>query len=157
MLTILTFRADFDFSRPTENKLRWHDSVEGTNFELYIPKWRVPQPTPPVISVKIYDMSGIDPMQQLSPVQRRDLIANGLTQLEIDEVAAWLPATPRSEEHSDRPIVAAVYVDDDRDHRSVVRYSPIGEKPEVGQPYIPKSALPTRYPPKLILRVTWCY
>jgi hypothetical protein len=38
--------ALMDPSKTTDNKLRWQADVEGVNFKLYIPKWRVPRPWP---------------------------------------------------------------------------------------------------------------
>lgn len=38
-------------SKETDNKLRWHADVDGVAFQLYIPKWRVPQPWPNRIRV----------------------------------------------------------------------------------------------------------
>ena len=36
----------------TDSKLRWDADINGAPFELYIPKWRVPDPVPSVIRVR---------------------------------------------------------------------------------------------------------
>ncbi len=152
-----TFKCNLDLFKSTEQKLRWDEDVDGTKFELYIPKWRVPEPTPPMISVKIYDANGIDPEQQLNPSQKMQLSNAGLTDDQIREIDTWLPVRWTVDQHSDRPIIAAVEFDGI--HTQTVRYTPIGdpERWEVGQPYVPISVLPFDYPRRLILRVTWMY
>jgi hypothetical protein len=42
-------------SKETENMLRWSDDIDGVNFSLYIPKWRVPKPWPSSILVVVDD------------------------------------------------------------------------------------------------------
>ena len=52
-------------SKETENKLRWSTHVEqdDTDFQLYIPKWRVPEPWPGRIIVYIDSFVG-DPSKE---------------------------------------------------------------------------------------------
>jgi hypothetical protein len=40
-------------TKETDNKVRWDVDVDGTKFELYIFKWRVPEPIPQIIEVSI--------------------------------------------------------------------------------------------------------
>jgi len=40
-----TFKCNLDLFKSTEQKLRWDEDVDGTKFEIYIPKWRVPAAT----------------------------------------------------------------------------------------------------------------
>src|SRR5260221_1392937 len=47
--------ALMDPSKTTDNKLRWQAVVEGVNFKLYVPKWRVPRPWPTPILGRISD------------------------------------------------------------------------------------------------------
>ena len=145
-----TLRCNLDLFKSTEQKLRWDEDVDGTNFAIYIPKWRVPEPTPPMISVNI-----VDPDQQLSPDQEIQLSTAGLTDDQIREIDAWPPVTRTVEENPDLPIIAAVEFD--RIHTQTVRYKPVGEPDrwELGQPYIPKSILSSDYPKRLILLVMW--
>jgi hypothetical protein len=151
------FKCNFDFSKSTDQKLRWDEDIDGTKFELYIPKWRVPEPTPAIVSVKIYDASSFDPEQQFTPSQKIQLSEAGLPDDQIRELDTWLPATRNAEPHSDRPIIAAVEFD--RIHTQTVRYQPTGdpERWEIGQPYVPISVLLFPYPRRLILLVTWTY
>jgi len=152
-----TFKCNLDLFKSTEQKLRWDEDVDGTKFEIYIPKWRVPEPTPPLTSIKIYDASSFDPQQQLTPSQKIRLSGEGFTETQISELDTWLPVRWNAEPHSDRPIIACVEID--RIHTQTVRYTPTGdpERQEIGQPYVPISILPFDYPRRLILRVTWVY
>ena len=68
------FVCRLDLFKSTDNKLRWDEDVDGIKFELYIPKWRVPEPVPPTISARAIDVSRIDINEQLSPVQVRALL-----------------------------------------------------------------------------------
>lgn len=152
-----TFHCKLDLVKSTERKLRWDEDIDGTKFELYIPQWRVPQPIPPLISVKIYDASLIDTSSQLSPSQIAGLMKAGLTAEQIREIDSWLPIERSPKDRLDRPIIAAVAFD--RVHTQTVRYSPIGDPDvwELGQPYVPTSELGFPYPIRLIVRVGWVY
>jgi hypothetical protein len=150
-----TFKCAFDLSTSTDGKLRWDEDIDGTKFSIYIPKWRVPEPTPETIVVKIYDASLFNPEERLWPIQKRQLSKAGLTDEQIEEIDEWVPVRLNEELHSDRPITAAVKID--RIHTQTVRYTPIGHPKswEIGQPYVPMSVLPRDYPKRLIIRVTW--
>jgi hypothetical protein len=155
---VRAFTCNLDLSKSTEQKLRWDEDVDGTKFELYIPKWRVPEPTPHLITVKIADASKFDPEQELSPGKQCELSSAGLTSDQIREINSLLPVTWTNKPDRDSPIIAVVAFD--RVHTETVRYSPIGALPEdweIGQPYIPISVLPADYPRRLILQVTWKY
>ena len=156
-LGMRTFRCNLDLCKSTDNKFRWDEDVDGTKFSLYVPKLRVPEPTPPMIGIKLYDATGLDPSQQLTPVQRAALLKAGMADEQVSELDKWLPVSATKEPHSDRPIIAAVKFY--KIHTQTVRYKPIGdpESWEIGEPYVPISALPFDYPLQLILRVTWMY
>ena len=120
--------ALLDPSKETENKLRWSIYVEddNTDFELYIPKWRVPEPWPGRISVSIdrYNKNSIEYSQSETPGNLEEPIAIVL-----------------------EPVSECTHT---------CRYAPIGNKKEwqTGEPYIPFSLIPPNT--KLILlRVTW--
>ena len=106
-----------DEAKQTPNKLRWDTKVEGTLFSLYIPKWRVPEPWPSSIWVKVIP-------------RRRE--------------AGDPPNLSRNDVESDpilrqEPIVATVLWNSP--HSRTDRYSPLGleETWEIGEPYIPHS------------------
>lgn len=48
-------------SKHTENKIRWDVDIDGTRFELYVFKWRVPEPVPRILEV------AIEPADELRP------------------------------------------------------------------------------------------
>lgn len=100
-------------SKETDNKVRWDADVDGTPFELYIPKWRVPEPWPQVIQVSV-TQSTDTPATHLSPVNARD---NPLSRMQPIVVHLRLvePCT------------------------KTIRYCPVGDKShwETGEPYIP--------------------
>jgi hypothetical protein len=151
------FKCRLDLIKSTEGKLRWDEEIDGTTFELYIPKWRVPEPVPPMISVKIYDGTAIDTSAQLSPSAKNKLISFGLSADEVRELGNWLPIERTPPDGLKRPIIAVVEFE--RTHTQTVRYSPVGDPKgwEIGQPYVPISELGFPYPKRLILRVTWEY
>ncbi|HNZ87922.1 MAG TPA: hypothetical protein PKK55_05305 [Methanofastidiosum sp.] len=39
--------------KETDNKIRWDKVIDNTPFELYIPKWRVPSPTPRDVEIEV--------------------------------------------------------------------------------------------------------
>ncbi len=105
----------FQSAKETDNKLRWDVDVEGTNFALYIPKWRVPQPWPSKICVQVFPRryNGDDNFN-LSPKD-----------IETDSSL------------SNEPIIATITKMSE--HSKTIKYQPIGEQKywEIGEPYIP--------------------
>jgi hypothetical protein len=150
-----SFNCNLDLFKSTEQKLRWDEDVDGTKFEFYIPKWRVPEPTPQMISVKIYDASSFDPLHQLDPVQKFNLSKLGFKDDEIREIDKWLPLQCVLEPHSTWDITSVVEFAEL--HTKTARYRPILEPKywEIGEPYVPISVLPSDLPRKLILRIRW--
>src|SRR5437667_4156669 len=104
--------ALMDPSKTTDNKLRWQAVVEGVNFKLYVPKWRVPRPWPTRILVRISDVP--------AGAQVRDQAA-----------------TAASSNSLERPICGIV--ERVREHTQTVRFAPQGDPRdwEMGEPYIP--------------------
>lgn len=44
-----------DYYKDTVNWYRWDAKVDDTLLEIYLPKWRVPDPYPLRISMEIYE------------------------------------------------------------------------------------------------------
>jgi hypothetical protein len=110
-------------SKETKNKIFWEtviDSVdrEGnpcrSEFRLYIHKWRVPEPYPKTIYVKI----GPSALMEKPPF------------VSVDEVIDK-PALRK------KPITAIIHAF--KPHTATLRYHPIGDQDEweIGEPYIP--------------------
>jgi len=123
------------FYKETERKWRWDADVEGTPFELYIPKWRVPEPVPKRIKVKIYLPNEVVEYKQKYLVRE----INRSPDLRMNKIYADV-----------------TYL---REHTQTVRYDPIGDDKnwEIGSPYIPKSILPVEFPSTLQIIVEWLY
>jgi len=159
-----TFHCKLDLVKSTDRKFRWDEDIDGTNFELYIPHWRVPEPTPRMISVKIYDATFISSSRLLELGRRPGQLNHsdmlvlekiGLTAEQIREMYVRIPIEGAPRERNEHPIIAVVEID--REHTRTVRYSPLGdpERWEIGQPYVPISELGDPYPQQLILLVGW--
>ena len=105
------------FEKETEGKIRWDAVVDDAKFELYIPKWRVPETWPSKIYVTI---------ERENPLKkyRRSYI-------KIDY--------ENSNSLRTNPIVS--YVERFEEHTETLRYRPLGNSSEweIGEPYIPYS------------------
>ncbi|NLS78479.1 MAG: hypothetical protein GXY76_14580 [Chloroflexi bacterium] len=116
-------------SKETVTKLRWSAYVEEDNapFELYIPKWRVPEPWPGRIRVGIAAYKG-------KPSAFKE--------------------SPFSEGRPEDPIRVLVRRVSDLVHS--VRYAPLGEPEswQIGEPYIPYSLIPGGAD-WLVIEVAW--
>ncbi|APG27069.1 hypothetical protein A7E78_04000 [Syntrophotalea acetylenivorans] len=116
--------------KETDNKVRWDAYIDNINFELYIPKWRVPEPWPRVILVGITPVAS----QQLSNLP--------------PEVVRKSPRT------REEPIV--VCLNKLNECSKTIRYRPEGDasKWELGEPYIP---IPITFgsAERLIITVDW--
>jgi hypothetical protein len=121
------------FSRETENKLQWQADVERVSFKLYIPKWRVPQPWPLHILVRV----------------------DGLPEEPIHYEQVTPSAARLGGSSLERAIIAIV--DRLRDHSETVRFDPRGDPQdwEIGEPYIPYVLLPNLSVPRLSIQVKW--
>ena len=99
-------------SKETDNKLRWE--AWDQDFKLYIPKWRVPQPWPIRIVVRLDD----DPRS-------------------FGSVPA--PRGPESAQarNLNEPLTALLLKV--KEHTQTVHYKPVGQPKmwEIGEPYIP--------------------
>ena len=110
-------------SKETKNKIFWDTTVVSTDkdgspgevdFRLYIHKWRVPEPYPKTIYVKIEPAV----FQEKPPF------------VSVDEVIDK-PALRK------KPITAIIHAF--KPHTATLRYHPIGDQNEweIGEPYIP--------------------
>ena len=120
-------------AKETDNKLRWDASIDSAKFELYIPKWRVPDPWPAVIFVGVSD--------------------------QFDKYKGYRPVSPTTAKGDPsalkQPILAVLrWVSD---HTQTVRYVPGGDPKEweIGEPYIPYSLLPNESSNPLLIEVKW--
>jgi hypothetical protein len=118
-------------SSETDNKLRWGAKVGDATFNLYVPKWRVPEPWPRRIVVAISR-----PINQDLSSERVDI---------------------SSSRSLDRKLRIATVVDRVRDHTRTARFRPRGNQGdwEIGEPYIPYSLLPDRLAQAVQIEVRW--
>lgn len=119
-----------EYQKETENKLRWGADVDGTPFELYIPKWRIPDPTPGKVLIRAQD---------------KIKTTNQFTRDEIEQ----------DPELRNKPIYAEITRITEL--TKTIRFDPIGDKNnwEIGSPYIPKSILPSEDTKKLYVVIEW--
>lgn len=114
--------------KETDNKLCWSTKVDGTEFRLYIPKWRVPEPWPKRIAARVEAMTAA--LMQTIGMQVLAGAAGPLSLITPEAVAANVACRTS-------PICTVVeFVD----HKSrTIRYCPLGDQKswELGQPYIP--------------------
>ena len=121
------------YHKETDNKHRWDALVDDTMFELYIPKWRIPDPVPGKILVRIFTD------------KKNALFMRTYTPSEVSDD----PDIRR------QPIFAEVSFT--REHTKTFRYDPVGDNNqwEIGSPYIPKSVLEYEKIDTLYLTVEW--
>jgi len=122
--------------KETDNKLRWDTKINGVLFEVYIPKWRIPDPRPETILVILY----FPPYDQLNNKKfycKSDITLN--PQLRNNKICADLQ---KNQEHS-----------------KTMRFDPIGDKKswEVGSLYIPFDLLPGKEITQVTAVIEWIY
>jgi hypothetical protein len=117
-------------SKETEKKLRWEVEIEGVLFELYIPKWRIPDPWPGRIVVR-------------------------LAELDADAVRPHLIAKFGRTIDLEQPIVSVVARAVER--TQTVRFMPLGDPRdwEIGEPYVPYDLLSDDQIQCLQIAVEW--
>ena len=130
--TSLIEMTQFKSAKETDNKLRWDSDIQGVLFSLYIPKWRVPEPWPSKIWVKV----------NLCRNSGKDEANLSLSNVKED-------STLRHE-----PIVNTVLKYEEK--TQTIRYCPVGEKEnwEIGEPYIPIS-MTSNKAEKLRIIILW--
>lgn len=116
-------------SKETDRKLRWGKQIDGVEFFLYIPKWRVPEPWPLTIRVSIEECKTEKKIPRFTK----------------DEIRKF-PVLKTS------PIICLV--ESFSQHTKTTRYRPLGVDWEIGEPYIPYS-LTFDNALYLILTVSW--
>ncbi len=122
-----------DYYKETSGMYRWDTMVEKAPLEIYILKWRVPDPYPSRISVEIFERAECP--QAIYPIYQREVIAN--PQL------------------CHNPIIAEVIFLEH--HTLTAKYDPVLEKGvrEIGNPFIPYALLPDPPPTRLVIVINW--
>ncbi|NLW01382.1 MAG: hypothetical protein GXY97_06980 [Clostridiales bacterium] len=122
-----------EYQKETDNKYRWDNIHNGVKFELYIPKWRVPNPKPNSVYVEIFDKSSYN----------MDFKKHSRSKYE------------NNEELKKNKIIA--HVKWIADHTKTARFNPVvdSEEAEIGSLYVPFDLLPNRTSKELIIEVCW--
>ena len=112
---------------------RWDVKIEGVTLEIYIYKWRVPDPYPSRISVEIFN---------------RDEFSQSIYSLDRKEVNA-------NPQLCYKPITTEVAFLENRTRTA--KYDPVlGKgKREIGNPYIPYTLLSDPPPTRLVIVINW--
>ena len=121
------------WDKETDRKYRWLVMVEDAPFELYIPQWRVPEPVPEEILIKIYFPS--DNLQGKRFLSREEVESS--------------PNLKRNKIYTDIRFVEA--------KTKTFKYEPDREQInwEIGNPYIPKSIFKEKEFKNLSMVVEW--
>ena len=116
--------------KQTENKVRYQAIFKEAKFNLYIPKWRIPNPWPKKTIVHIDET-----LEELDRHASQTAL-NGAAPIEGPINA----------------IISNVVL-----HTQTVRFDPQGEKAdwEIGATYIPSCLLPDPPPLRLLIQVNW--
>jgi hypothetical protein len=150
-----TLHHDLHLAEATESAFRWEKEIDGTNFQLCIPPWRVPHPTPKIVSVKVYDATPIS-------ASRLDVIRGQFSSRDMELLEQFghnpqenrgLPLRNMPRGCKENPIVSAVERFEIREN--TVRYRPLGNFKNwaIGETCVPISQLAEPYPERLILLV----
>jgi hypothetical protein len=120
------------YFKETDNKMRWDADCDGTLFELYIPKWRIPSNIPKTIKVSFDSIANCQDRSLLTPSKVR----KNPNLLEL-------------------PIFAEVHFHSL--HTKTIRFDPsVNNNPEIGSPYIPFSLIaPELIGSKIVIKVEW--
>ena len=124
-----------NYIKETDNKYRW-DHMEGnTPLEIYIPKWRVPDPYPQRIFVQIFE-----PDESSCPI----VFLHDQKRVKVNPELRLAPITAE-----------VIYKED---KTRTIRYDPILEgnvAREIGSPYIPKALLDDPPQTQLVIMINW--
>ena len=124
-----------DYDKYTDNKYRWKAMVGNAPLEIYIPKWRAPEPHPLGISVEIFELAD-DRCPIVVPLGKKEVEANQRLRLV--------------------PITAEVTFTEVKE--LTVRYDPVlvgNDAREIGSPYIPKTLLDDPPQTQLVIVINW--
>jgi len=121
------------YYKETSGMYRWDAMVKKAPLEIYILKWRVPDPYPSRISVEIFERAEYP--QSIYPLNQKEVIAN--PQL------------------CHNPITAEVTFLEN--HTLTAKYDPVLSKGvrEIGNPFIPYALLPDPPPTQLVIVINW--
>jgi len=122
-------------SKETDNKYRWDAKIADTLLEIYIPKWRIPEPYPLGISVDIFE-----PDDSRCPV----VVRHGKQEVKANPRLRLVPITAEVTYKEDMTLTA--------------RYDPVlegNDAREVGSPYIPFALLGGSRPKLLVIEINW--
>jgi len=121
------------YYKDTSGMHRWDAMVDRAPLEIYIYKWRVPEPYPSSISVEIFNRAEYS--QSIYPLDRKEVNANPqLCYNPITSEVAFL-----------------------ENHTRTAKYDPVlGKgKREIGNPYIPYALLSDPPPVRLVIVIKW--
>ena len=124
-----------DYDKYTDNKYRWKAMVDNAPLEIYIPKWRAPDPCPLGISVEIFE-----PADDRCPI----IVPHGKKEVEANQRLRFVPITAEVIYKEDMTLTA--------------RYDPVlegNDAREIGSPYIPKTLLDDPPQTRLVIVVNW--
>lgn len=124
---------DLNYHKETENKHRWLIRTADLEFSVYVPKWRVPEPTPAYIRVTI--------------VSNHDL-PEKVAHLTFEDVN-------RNPERAKEPIL--VQLTPVEELTKTIRFDPVGDPDfwEIGSPYISKDVFEDGPPDPMWLSIRW--
>jgi len=122
-----------DWKKSTAHKEIWSVNLGGVDFNLYIPKWRIPKPIPEKILIKIY----------FSSEEVRDEKFISMTDIQLH------PELIRNKIYS--------HVHKVSEKTKTIRFEPNGNSNdwEIGSPYIPYSILKDHDFDELIIVIEW--
>ena len=121
------------YDKETENMYRWKTIVDNAPFQVYINKWRVPDPCPSHISVEIFELDKRP--RSINYLYQEELLAN--PELFSDPVVARIT-------YNEKRSVTFMYKSDLNDD---VR--------ETGDIFIPQTLLGTLPPKRLVIVISW--
>ena len=122
-----------EYDKETETMYRWKTIVDNAPLEIYINKWRVPDPCPSHISVEIFELD--EGPRSINYLYQEELLAN--PELFSDPVVARIT-------YNEKRSVTFMYKSDLNDD---VR--------ETGDIFIPQTLLGTLPPKRLVIVISW--
>ena len=121
------------YSKSTEGMHRWDTMIVHAPLEIYIPRWRVPDPRPLYISVEIFEWAEYN--QSINYLYQEEIYANP--------------------ELCNNSIVARVTFNEDRSLTFKYKTDLNDDVRETGDLFIPKTLLGTLPPKRLVIVINW--